>query len=301
MSKLDELRRSAGANVKDSTGADRDTVAGVSTGGPPARWRGVIRSKDVAAIPVGMIAPDPEQPREEFDEDSLRRLADSLRIRGQLQPVRVRWDEGRGAYVILVGERRWRAAQLAGLSELQAVIVDRELPADEILMIQLVENALREDLKPVEQAKSYQRLINTRGWSTRELAAELHVAQSSVVRSLALLDLPPVVQQQVEQGELAATVAYEVARLPDAESQVAVAAAVLEQGLTRQEVSDLVQAVRAKRPAPTAKPDPVEINIGDGVVVLVKYRKPSSVTIVAALKRALKMVQAQTQADEQAA
>ncbi len=84
MSKLDELRRSAGANVKDSTGADRDTAAGPSASGPPARWCGVTRSRDVASIPVSMIVRDSKQPREEFNEDALERLADSLRIRGQL-------------------------------------------------------------------------------------------------------------------------------------------------------------------------------------------------------------------------
>src|SRR4051794_36512909 len=102
MSKLDELRRTAGENVRDSAGADRAAPpppAGI--GSAPERWRGGERSRDRAMIPLAKIARAPNQPRQEFDEEELARLAESLRIRGQLQPIRVRWDEGRGAYVIL--------------------------------------------------------------------------------------------------------------------------------------------------------------------------------------------------------
>ena len=112
--------------------------------------------------------------------------------------------------MVLVGERRMRAARLAGLATLDCVMVEEPIAADELLVIQLVENALREDLKPVEQARAYRRLMDAKSWSTRELAAELAIAQSSVVRALALLDLPAVVQEQVEQGALGPTVAYEV-------------------------------------------------------------------------------------------
>src|SRR3954449_977328 len=141
MGKLDELRRTAGANVKDSTGADRGQAVPAASG-PPARWKGVERTRDAALIPVAMIVRDEGQPRTEFDPEELGRLADSLRNRGQLQPIRVRWDEGRGAYVILMGERRWRAAQLAGLDRLACVIHEGELGADERLALQLVENCL---------------------------------------------------------------------------------------------------------------------------------------------------------------
>ncbi len=111
--------------------------------------QGVARSQNTAEIRVDRIVRDANQPREEFDPEGLASLAESLKTRGQLQPIRVRWDEGRGVYVIVCGERRWRAAALAGLETLTCVIHEGEI---DVLAIQLIENALREDLKPIEQA-----------------------------------------------------------------------------------------------------------------------------------------------------
>ena len=260
--------------------------------GPPPRWRGVVRSRDAAAIPLEMIVADPSQPRTEFDEEELARLAESFRTRGQLQPCRVKWVEEQGVYMILVGERRMRAARLAGLTTLDCVMVEEAIPADELLAIQLIENALREDLKPVEQARAYRRLMDAKGWSTRELATELAIAQSSVVRTLALLELPAVVQEQVEQGALGPTVAYEVGKIERAEDQVAVAQIAVEQGLRRSEIAELAHAVRARRPTTQAssKPDPVALDLGD-VVVQVRWKKASPTSTLQALRRAIKEIQ----------
>lgn len=255
MSKLDELRRTAGQNVKDSAGADRVDQPVGNAVVAPERWHGVERSRDMALIPVAKIDRDPDQPRQEFDEEELARLAESLRIRGQLQPIRVRWDEGRGMYVILAGERRWRAARMAGLDKLSCVIHEGALAEDEKLAMQLVENALRTDLKPVEQARAYRRLMDAKGYSTRDLAAELHIAQTSVVRALSLLELPTDVQVRVEGGELAATVAAELSKIADPAVQAEVAEAVVAEGLTRTEVTELVQAVKARRPARVGVPN----------------------------------------------
>jgi ParB family chromosome partitioning protein len=301
MGKLDDLKRTAGDNVRDSAGADRGNSPAPSAISPPARWRGVTRLKDAASIPVDMIIGDPDQPREDFDPEALGRLADSLRIRGQLQPVRVRWDEERALYVILVGERRLRAAKLAGLRELLCVIVEGQIPAGERLMIQLVENALREDLRPVEQAKAYKLLIETNGWSGNQLAKELHIGQASVVRALSLLELPASVQARIEAGDLAATVAHEIARLPGPDLQAEVASAVVEQNLTRGEVEEIVKAVRSRRPAPLARPEPVTLDLGEGVVVTVKWRKSGSMTVQQALRRALRLIQDRERSEEQAA
>jgi ParB family transcriptional regulator, chromosome partitioning protein len=304
MSKREELLRSGGSNILSSMGAgqSQELPAGLDPAAAlqrPAHLEGLTREKAAARIAVDRIVRDPDQPREEFDEEALQRLADSLRTRGQLQPIRVRWDEGRGVYVILVGERRWRAAQRAGLAELSCIVVEGELPADERLMIQLVENALREDLRPVEQARAYKALMEARGWSGNQLAKELHIAQSSVVRALALLELPAPVQAQVEQGALAATVAAELTKLPEPAMQAEVAQAIVDQGLTRSEVAEVVKAVRARRPAQT-RPDPVEVDLGDGITVVVRYRKPTTVTAQQALRKALKVLQDRDR-DDQAA
>jgi ParB family chromosome partitioning protein len=185
------------------------------------------------------------------------------------------------------------------LAELSCIVVDGELPADERLMIQLVENALREDLRPVEQARAYKALMEARGWSGNQLAKELHIAQSSVVRALALLELPAPVQAQVEQGALAATVAAELTKLPEPAMQAEVAQAIVDQGLTRSEVAEVVKAVRARRPAQT-RPDPVEVDLDDGITVIVRYRKPTTVTAQQALRKALKVLQDRDR-DDQAA
>ena len=300
MGKLDELRRSAGSNVRDSSGADRGAgLERQAGGGVPDRWRGVERSRDMAMIPVTKIERDPDQPRQEFDEEELARLAESLKTRGLLQPIRVRWDEGRGVYVVLAGERRWRAARMAGLDKLACVIHEGVVTAEEALALQLVENAIRVDLKPVEQARAYRRLMDARGYSTRELAAELHIAQTSVVRALALLELPAEVQGQVEGGELAATVASELAKLPDAAAQAEVARVVVSEGLTRSEVSELVQAVKARRPAAPRRPDPVSVDVGD-CIVTVRWKKASDVSTVQALRKAVRQAQEKVQPEQAA-
>lgn len=289
--KLEELRRSAGGNVRESMGVDRSTADQATVAaGPPVRWQGLTKPRDAHVIPLDRIAADPDQPRKVFDEEALRRLAESLKARGQLQPVRVRWDEELGKYVLLMGERRWRAATLAGLPALTCIVHDAPLTTDERLMVQLVENAVREDLTPIEQGRAYKALMEARGWSQRQLAEELHVGQASISRALAQLELTPEVQAMVEAGTLAASAAVKIAELSEAE-QVAAARSAVDHGLSRDEIGRVVQAIKAKRPAPAPRPDPVTIDLGDGVSVTVRWRKATPVTAAKALRMALKVAQ----------
>jgi ParB family chromosome partitioning protein len=295
MGKLDQLRRKSAANVAESMGAGLDVPAATNAGqGPrptPAHLQGVVRSKDAAQIAIDRILADPDQPREEFEGESLARLAESLKTRGQLQPIRVRWDEGRGAYVIVCGERRWRAAKIADLPTLACVIVDGPLSAADLLAIQLVENALREDLRPIEQARAYRQLMEKNGWSTRQIARELSIAQPQVVRALALLNLPGDVQDQVEQGALAPATAYEIGKLDHASDQRAMAEQVVSQKLTRTDAVDAVRRRKAGRSTST-RPATAEFRVSDSITVLVKYRKAERLTPVQALRIALKQAQA---------
>lgn len=294
MGKLDEIHRRLGANIDESMGGVVPGVPAAGPKAPPARLQGIRRKGDVAAIPVDRIVRDPSQPREEFDEEAIERLAGSLRTRGQLQPARARWSEEQRAYVLICGERRWRAARMAGLPTLDCVIVEGEMSPAELLTVQLVENALREDLGAIEAAKAYRQLMDTQGWSVRQLASELAVAHPTILRALALLDLPESVQERVEQGGLAPSVAAELARLPDPEAQAAVAEAAVEQKMTRAEVAEFVQAKRASRPAPALKPDPVSIDLGS-VVVSVRWKKADGPDAIRALKQALKVLQARAE------
>lgn len=253
MSKLDELMRSSRGIASESMG--RHQSAGPMHGASqplaaavPDRLQGVARSKNAAEIPIDKIDRDPEQPREEFDPDALARLSESIRTRGQIQPIRVRWDHGRGAYVIVCGERRWRAARTAGMTTMSCVIMDGPITPAELRSLQLVENLVREDLRPVEQAKAFRAIMDLNGWSTHDVARELAVDQSSVVRALKLLDLPAVVQEQVEQGTLPPATAYEVSKLEDPAEQAALAGRVVAEGLSRAET---VEAVRRASGRPT--------------------------------------------------
>jgi ParB family chromosome partitioning protein len=253
MAKFDDMMRGAGSNIAESMGATRlngapsTSAASPAVTGVPARLQGISKSKNAAEIPVEKIAPDPDQPREEFDENALGRLADSLRTRGQLQPIRVRWDEGKGVYVVLVGERRWRAARMAGLSTLSAIVVDGPIAPGELLAIQLIENCLREDLRPIEQARAFRSLIDRNGWTVRQVAQELAIDHSNVVRALALLELPSPVQEQVEQGTLPPSTAYEIAKIADPAEQAELAERVVTEGLTRAETAAAVTAKRANK------------------------------------------------------
>src|SRR5215475_8291968 len=187
MGKLEKFRQSGMSNAAESMGAGVPgrTALGsalhgataLSPAAVPASLQGVTRNKDAAHIPTEKIGPDPEQPREEFDQDELQKLAESLRTRGQLQPITVYWEEGRGQYVLVFGERRWRAAKLAGISTMTAIILPRAPEPGERLALQCIENLLRSDLRPIEEAKAYRQLMSLNGWTAAQLSRELSVSE----------------------------------------------------------------------------------------------------------------------------
>ena len=195
-------------------GPDPDPRAACSTV-ERRKYQGAARLKDALAIKLDQIVPDPNQPRKEFDPAELADLAESLKARGQLQPIRVRWDEAAGKWVIIAGERRFRAAQLAGLPTLVCIEATKPQTEDDILEDQLVENCLRDDLKPVEQARAFRTLMDRRGWSYRQLGAALNLSSAHITRSMALLNLPGDLQEQVDPGAVPASAAAEVAKIED--------------------------------------------------------------------------------------
>lgn len=182
-----------------------------STTPQTSKLDGRTRLQNAAAIAVEKIVAD-AQHREVFDEDSLQRLAASLLEHGQLQPIRVRWDQERGLYVIIAGERRWRAAKMAGLLTLECVVVEGDLDQAVILRQQVIENALREDLKPVEKAKAFKAVMDQEGIDGKGLAEKLHIDPSTVSRALALLKLDEDTQQKVDAGVVAPTVAIQATK-----------------------------------------------------------------------------------------
>jgi ParB family transcriptional regulator, chromosome partitioning protein len=212
------------------------------------------RRLDAASIiRLDRIGPDPMQPRKEFDEESLAQLADSMKSRGQLQPIRVRWDEAADRYLVVVGERRFRAALMAGMESIACVVVSGNPTPEDLLEDQLVENALREDLKPIEQARAYQALLAARSLSQRQLAERLQIGHASIARALALLELPPTIQEEVDEGKIAPNTAYELTKVDDPALQESLARDAAQGRLKRDEVQELTRKPRKRKAAPKAK------------------------------------------------
>lgn len=155
-----------------------------------------------AEIPVDRLQPNPQQPRHRFDDKALAELAESIRKHGVLQPILVSEDRP-GHYLLITGERRWRAARVAGLATIPAVIRE-QLEGSEQLELALVENLQRRDLTPLEEARAFEHLRTSLGLSQQEIADRVGMDRSTVANSLRLLKLPTEVQELVERGDLSA-------------------------------------------------------------------------------------------------
>ncbi len=212
-------------------------------------------SKDIGRQPahgfgcvdIDQVIPDPNQPRGEFTPEALERMAESIRDRGQLAPIRVRWSDERSKWMIIAGERRWRAAKLAGLPTIECHFHTGDLSPSELLEQQLVENLLREDLKPVEEAGAYASLMELNGWNGKQVAQRLHVPASQVSRALALLRLPEEIRQRVDAGKISARAAYELSKLPNVSQQRQLAERAAAGNLTHQGTARLVRQCLGKR------------------------------------------------------
>src|SRR5262245_48331390 len=160
MATVRDILAQAGANLDESmgvrAGADpQPSLAPV----PDPRDVGRRPLRNVGRVDIGQVVPDRDQPRAEFSEEGLERLAASIRESGQLAPIRVRWSGPLGKWVIIAGERRWRATRQAGLPTIDCVFVEGELSRGELLAQQLIENLLREDLRAVEEARAFRELL----------------------------------------------------------------------------------------------------------------------------------------------
>ena len=194
-----------------------------------------------SAVKLGImeIEPDPNQPRKDFDSEALGELADSIASQGILQPLLVRPIAGDG-YRIVAGERRWRAARLAGLNEVPVVI--REMSDEEAYAAMLVENLQRENLNPIEEARGYQKLIDTVGATQEQIAAKLGKSRPAVANALRLLTLPDEITAMVLGGGLSAGHARALLAFPQREAMLEAARLVLKKGLSVRETEKLAAA-----------------------------------------------------------
>jgi ParB family chromosome partitioning protein len=255
------MQHSLGVGEEDTTAAA--TV--VTPGNIRNKFDGTRALRDVRLITIDQIMPDPNQPREEFDEESLKRLAHSLDTQGQLQPIRVRWSEDEGKWMIIAGERRWRAArQSRTIQELACIVIDRLMAPEEVLHEQLVENCLREDLKPIEQAKAFQRVMEVRAWTATRMADELGISVPTVTRALALLRLPDDIQEAVDAGALPPRTAAEIGSLDNPAERRELALEAMSREMTRDQVSEAVQKRKAARGVPRKGRRPGKANVTPG-------------------------------------
>ena len=199
-----------------------------------------------STLPLREIEPDPEQPRKRFDEDALNQLADSITENGLLQPIAVRPKKVGTGYIIIAGERRWRAARLAGLDEVPVIIKD--VTDEQAAALALIENLQREDLDPIEVAEGCRQLIDKYGLTQESAAKKLGKSRSAVTNSLRLLALPEDVRRMVSAGKLSFGHA-KVLGLPSAELMQQAAAEVVAQNLNVRQTEAL-----CKKLAKPAKP-----------------------------------------------
>ncbi|MDU7361619.1 MAG: ParB/RepB/Spo0J family partition protein [Propionibacteriaceae bacterium] len=188
-------------------------------------------------LSIGKIAPNPKQPRQEFDEDDLQELANSIREFGVLQPVVVR-PLGQGNYELIMGERRLRASELAGLRSIPAVI--RHTDDDALLRDALIENVHRSDLNPIEEAMAYEQLLDEFGCTKEELSAKIHRSRPQISNTLRLLGLPTSVQTKVAAGVLSAGHAKALLGLRSEAQIEAMATRIVAEGLSVRSTEELV-------------------------------------------------------------
>lgn len=234
-----------------------DESLGVRANDTRPKLSPVPNSRDIGRRPLrgygrvdlNQVIPAPNQPRTEFEEESLASLAANLRAKGQLHPIHVCWSDDSQRWMIVSGERRWRAARLAGLETIDCFFHEQALGDSEVLELQLIENLLREDLRPVEEARAFQSLMDLNCWNGKQVAEALRIAPSKVSRALSLLDLPEEVQRQVDTGEVAARTAYQLSRLTDDRQQRQLATESARGELTNTGAAQLVRQRRTRRPS----------------------------------------------------
>ena len=198
------------------------------------------------SLPIYKVEPNPDQPRKEFDPEELENLAESIRVHGLIQPLTVR-EMPTGYYQIIAGERRWRAARLAKLSEVPVVVIDAD--DRKAMELALIENLQRQDLNPVEEALGYKTLMEDYGLTQEEAAARVGKSRPAVTNALRLLGLNPEVLELVRTGSLTAGHARAIAGLKSEKKQLEAAKKVIALSLSVRQTETLCKNME-KEPAP---------------------------------------------------
>jgi ParB family chromosome partitioning protein len=196
----------------------------------------------VKVVSINDIEPNKEQPRKLFDEDKLEELSTSIKEHGIIQPLIVKKEED--YYVIVAGERRWRAARMAGLKEIPVLIQD--YTTKEVMEISLVENIQREDLNAIEEAKAYEALINNFSLTQEELAARVGKSRSAIANTLRLLQLDESIQELIIQQQITEGHGRAILRLPDKKSQLELVEKIIKNSMSVRETEKKVNEILDK-------------------------------------------------------
>ena len=207
-------------------------------------------------LPIQKVEPNPLQPRKHFDPEELQALADSIALHGVIQPLTVR-KMASGFYQIIAGERRWRAARLAGLTEIPAVVM--EASDEKAMELALIENLQRQDLNPVEEALGYRRLTEEYGMTQEQAAERVGKSRPAVANALRLLSLPEPVLQMLADGSLSAGHARAILTLKDPSGQLDVARKIVALDLSVRQAEALCRRLGRKPKAPAA-PQPLTVD-----------------------------------------
>ncbi len=233
-------------------------------------------------VKLSQIEPRPDQPRKVFDKEQLQALADSIAEHGVIQPIILVKGEN-GYYRIIAGERRWRAAKLAGLTEIPAIVRDySDIQAAEIA---LIENLQREDLNPIEEARGYKDLMDRFGLTQDKISERVGKSRSNVANMLRLLNLDPEIQSLLQRGTISTGHARALLAVPDRERRIDIAARIEPEGLTVRQIEELSKkqpAVRMAREHASAPKYPdVEKALSEkfGTKVLIKGGKKGKIEI----------------------
>ena len=210
-------------------------------------------------IDLDLLRPNPDQPRQAVDDARLEELAQSIRAHGVIQPIVVTKREDGAGFEIIAGERRWRAAQRAGL--LKVPVVVREVSRTKRLEVALIENIQREDLNPIEAAAAYRRLADDFGMTQQQIAEAVGKERATVANYQRLLGLPAEVQTDVAAGRLTMGHARALAGLGDAGDQLAVARRIREGDLSVRDAEALVKRTATPEPEPTAKTPSADVHV----------------------------------------
>ena len=201
----------------------------------------------ITQLPLTKIERNPNQPRKKFDQQALEELAESIRLHGVITPITVRHGEKDGYYQIIAGERRWRAARLAGLKEIPAMVL--EASEGEVMELALIENLQRQDLNPIEEAEGYDRLMQQFGLTQEEVANRVVKSRSAVANALRLLGLPDEVRTMVADGKLSGGHARAVLAVSDEDKRVEAARQMV--GMSVRQAEALAKRLNKK---PSVKP-----------------------------------------------